>query len=103
MEIERDTVRTVEVEMLRRGDGTAPQQAKSKNAARILERGLGGLGVGLAFAEARDPEAAMNIVDVDQPLVWEGAPRKRKVGAIALGIAGPKMGDFPALIVELAA
>ena len=31
----------------------------------LLARGFGGLGVGFVFAEAGDPESAVDIVDVD--------------------------------------
>src|SRR5215469_51635 len=64
---------------------------------------LGGLGVRFVLAKACDPEAAVEVVNIDEASVRERTPRERKIGTKRPGIAGPEVSDFPALIVEFAA
>jgi len=61
-----------------------------------------GFAVGFMPAEAGDPEAAVNIVDVDEAFVGERAPSEGKIGTKSSRVAGPEMRHFPALIVEFA-
>ena len=80
--------------------------AKTRNAEelrRLLQRLFGSRGVGLVLAEFDDPQAAVDVVDVDIAFVGIGAPGEGHVGTIGSGIAGPEAGDFAALIVEFAA
>ena len=61
------------------------------------------MGVRFVLAEPRDPEAAVNVVNVDEAFVRERAPREGKIGTKRGSVAGPEVRDFPALIVEFAA
>ena len=59
--------------------------------------------IGFVLAEASDPEPAVNVVNIDEAFVGEGAPGKRKIRTIGPRVAGPEMSYFPALIVKFSA
>ena len=50
-----------------------------------------------------DPEASVNVVEVNQSMVWLSSPRERQVGPEPLWIAGPQPPDLPSLPVKLTA
>ena len=59
--------------------------------------------VRFVLAKARDPEAPVDVVNIDEASIRERTPRERKIGTKRPRIPGPEVRDFPSLIVEFAA
>src|SRR5205823_11342459 len=57
----------------------------------------------LDLRQARDPDSAVDVVEIDQPFVRLRTPGEREVGTPALGIARPEARNFPALPIQVAA
>src|ERR1700720_1905891 len=57
----------------------------------------------LSLAQLHDPQAGVNVVEIDQPVLRLRAPTEGQVGAIALRVSGPEATDFASLPIQIAA
>src|SRR6266516_6791726 len=56
-----------------------------------------------SLAKLHDPEAGVNVVEVDQPVLRLRAPAERQVRTIALCVSGPDATDFASLPIQVPA
>src|SRR5882757_558338 len=71
----------------------------SSALAPSLKRRIGCHRIRFRLAKLNNPQARVNVVHVDEPLVGKRAPSEGKIRPEAKGISGPKMSNFASLVV----
>lgn len=55
------------------------------------------------ISELHNPEARVNVIEIDQAIVWLRASGERKIRAVTFDVAGPDSANLAALSIQVAA